>query len=57
MQAEFCDCGAHVVYSVRWDAFYCPTCNKWLEGRCYDDECEFCAERPLEPQPESETTP
>jgi hypothetical protein len=36
-------------YSGRYDAYYCETCNRWLEDTCDEPECEFCAGRPLVP--------
>ena len=30
-------------YSKKHDAYYCPECGKWLEYKCQDDSCEFCA--------------
>lgn len=42
-------CGSALTRSERWDAYYCPVCNEWLEGRCDDPACEFCAGRPERP--------
>ncbi len=29
-----------------FDSYYCVKCGKWLEPRCCDPECNFCADRP-----------
>lgn len=43
------DCGHERMYSEKYDSFYCPKCGKWLEGKCSDPNCEFCAVRPEKP--------
>ena len=46
----FCpDCGAPVSYSSEYDAYYCESCDQWLEEACDDPFCEFCAHRPERP--------
>jgi len=35
-----------VVRSQKWDAYGCLDCGQWLEKKCSDKECEFCASRP-----------
>ncbi len=42
-------CGRQKAYSMRYDAYYCPPCDLWLEEVCGDPECEFCAGRPERP--------
>ena len=42
-------CGAIQFYSIRYDAYFCKKCNKWLETGCDDQECKFCLERPEKP--------
>ena len=37
------------IRSERYDAYYCASCNIWLEGGCGDLECEFCSNRPINP--------
>jgi len=32
-----------------FDAYYCTTCDKWLEKQCSDPKCEFCSKRPKKP--------
>src|SRR5438552_262096 len=32
-----------------YDAYYCATCGEWLEPRCADPSCEYCANRPEMP--------
>jgi len=43
-------------YSEDFDAYYCPECNKWLETKCGNANCEFCNNRPDNPNatPEGE---
>jgi hypothetical protein len=31
----------------KYDAWYDTVTQEWLEGRCGDPECEFCANRPV----------
>lgn len=42
-------CGSEVQYNSRHDAYYCELCNKWLERKCDDQNCEFCNDRPEKP--------
>lgn len=41
-----CKCGSTGVYSEKYDAYYCPSSNVWLEAACADENCEYRAERP-----------
>ena len=43
------DCNGEREYSIRFDAYYCKLCDKWLEIMCGDPNCAFCTERPLFP--------
>ncbi|CCQ94827.1 hypothetical protein CULT_2070011 [[Clostridium] ultunense Esp] len=43
------ECGAEKGYSVRFDAYFCPQCNEWLEEKCGDPYCDYCANRPNRP--------
>jgi ribosomal protein L37AE/L43A len=45
------NCGARRVYHEKHDAYFCPHCNRWLEGPCSDPSCEYCLERPDTPLP------
>ena len=48
----FCDhCGSVRVYYDKHDAYFCPSCNIWLEGRCSDPDCNYCSGRPRTPLP------
>ena len=47
--SNFCKCGSERQYSVKYDAYYCELCNKWLEPSCEAADCEFCAIRPDKP--------
>ena len=42
-------CEDLVVYSDKYDAAFCPSCNEWLESICSDPTCGFCTERPQKP--------
>jgi hypothetical protein len=42
-------CGLPAKRSGERDAYFCPVCNQWLEGKCGDPDCEFCAGRPARP--------
>ena len=37
------------VYSQRYDAYYNPVNNAWLDSPCDDPECLFCVDRPSVP--------
>ncbi len=43
------ECNALASYSMKFDAFLCKKCNKWLEKQCGDSKCEFCSQRPAKP--------
>ena len=48
---NFCkDCNEKKLYSDEFDAYYCETCNKWLESTCSDPNCEYCVRRPQTPE-------
>jgi hypothetical protein len=36
-------------YSTEYDCYYCEECNKWLEDKCDDPNCEYCKARPKTP--------
>ncbi len=43
-------CGEKSVYMCdEFDALFCIECDRWLERRCGDPNCEFCSERPPKP--------
>lgn len=44
-----CSCGTLADYSPLYDAVFCQPCDRWLETRCSDKSCEFCAKRPRRP--------
>jgi hypothetical protein len=44
-------CGASQIYHDDYDAYFCPTCNAWLESRCGDASCLYCRQRPERPLP------
>ena len=45
-------CGPNCVasHSEEYDAYYCETCNLWLESKCDDPTCEYCNQRPETPR-------
>ena len=36
-------------YSEEHDAWYDPIRNEWVESKCSDPTCEYCANRPERP--------
>lgn len=42
-------CGTIKSYSEQYDAYYCESCNIWLENVCNDYECDYCNARPEHP--------
>lgn len=42
-------CDTNVVYCDVYDAFYCPSCDVWLERPCGDSECPYCPGRSDQP--------
>ena len=54
---NFCDCGNKKLYSEGYDTYYCRECNKWLEEKCSDVYCEYCARRPPTPDVENINQP
>ena len=42
-------CGERRIYHDKYDAFFCPQCNQWLEVTCGDPSCRYCAARPNRP--------
>jgi hypothetical protein len=52
IDSETCPhCTTQRVYYDDHDAFFCPTCNTWIEAPCSDDHCRFCVGRPERPLP------
>jgi hypothetical protein len=37
------------IYSDRYDAYFCATEDRWLEGACSDESCDYCRDRPAHP--------
>jgi hypothetical protein len=46
---NYCSCGSKQKFSIEYDAYYCKSCNEWLESKCDDPTCEFCTIRPATP--------
>jgi hypothetical protein len=42
-------CGTDEQYSERYDAYFCPTCDIWLNDACDNPDCGFCVSRPEKP--------
>lgn len=42
-------CCEHRIYFDDYDAFFCASCNVWLESACSDATCEYCKDRPEKP--------
>lgn len=49
MRIKCAKCGSKASYSEEFDVYYCKKCNIWLEEKCGDVDCEFCANRPDSP--------
>lgn len=45
------ECQSLRVYYEKYDAYFCPQCDVWLEPKCNDPKCQFCAIRPDKPLP------
>ena len=46
-------CGNAQLYDMDHDAYFCATCNEWLESACGDAACRYCPDRPPHPLPRS----
>jgi len=42
-------CNFEKKYNEKHDAYYCESCDEWLEKNCGDPECDYCADRPEKP--------
>lgn len=42
-------CFEYPVYNERYDAYYCPACDKWQDNACDDSTCFYCVGRPDKP--------
>lgn len=43
-------------YSEKFDAYYDDETDEWLESKCDDLTCEYCAARPEKPSEENDAT-
>lgn len=34
------------VHSMKYDAYYWKDTGEWIEPKCKDKNCEYCADRP-----------
>lgn len=41
--------GCELIYSKRFDVYWCMDCEEWAEPKCSDAECEYCTVRPERP--------
>ena len=39
-------CSGPRIYHDDYDAYFCASCNAWLEKRCSDIKCNYCSDRP-----------
>lgn len=46
---NLCKCGTKKIRNKRYDAYYCPACDIWLEKVCPDQGCDYCPGRPEKP--------
>ena len=51
---NYCDCNSKKKFSDQYDAYYCASCNEWMESKCDDPECEYCNNRPDKPVNETQ---
>ena len=42
-------CNQVIIHHYRYDAYFCPECNQWLERQCSDEYCRYCKDRPEKP--------
>jgi len=35
----YCTCGHKGILNEKFDAYFCPDCDKWLESKCGDPNC------------------
>lgn len=42
-------CNNFLIYSDKYDAYFCAYCNVWVEPKCGDPNCEYCKNRPDKP--------
>lgn len=43
------ECGGEGFYYYRFDSYCCPGCGVWLNEKCSDPGCVYCARRPDSP--------
>ena len=49
-EEKFCSkCKFNLVYYDDFDAWFCPKCNYWIQSKCSDPDCKYCANRPETP--------
>jgi len=46
-----CDaCNGEKLYFCKYDADFCPQCDKWITKNCGDSDCLYCEDRPETPK-------
>lgn len=49
-EENFCPiCSTNQIYYEDYDCYFCPKCNYWIEKKCGDPDCFYCAKRPEKP--------
>jgi hypothetical protein len=47
---NFCSsCKYQIYYYDKYDASFCLQCNRWIEDKCNDENCNYCNSRPMKP--------
>lgn len=42
-------CHGLLIRNGKYDAYWCPRCDRWAEATCGEESCEFCRDRPTRP--------
>lgn len=42
-------CLSKLIYSEKFDCYFCMQCNIWTELNCLDSKCFYCKDRPEKP--------
>jgi hypothetical protein len=46
-------CGVRTEYNMEFDSSFCRQCNRWVESKCSDPNCDICSKRPERPLPDA----
>jgi hypothetical protein len=44
-------CGNATKMNWDFDALFCRRCNRWIDAKCSQPDCQFCGRRPRKPLP------